>query len=137
MLGQCKRSAGWTLPRLLEYEKCRDFATILSAFESAIGSDDGKEAHKAMWGHIKFLDDAIGEELGIRSRPDKPVAIELLTQAGSKILHHKYPFLRLFPPIGTVFSRITDRVLLRVNNPRRNVLQMVGESIIAGAGKGK
>jgi len=77
-----------------------------------------------------ILDHEIGEEIGIRDKRGKSMAVELLIQASGKLLNRQYPFLELLPSADMVLSRITDQILLRVRSPRRSVLQMVGESIL-------
>jgi hypothetical protein len=110
-----------------------EFTQTLSAFELAVQFDDGKEASRAMREHIKFLDKSIGEELGVRSKPDNPVVLDFFFKGLDSLAQTKFPIVKLFPPSRAIFSRVTDRVMLLVRNPRRQILQMVGESIAASA----
>jgi hypothetical protein len=113
----------------------KDFESNLAHFESALEGSDCKETKQAMREHVKFLDSAIGDQLGIKSRRDKPLAVEVLTWTGGKVLDAHLPTFRMLPSLSSVFSRITDQFWLRLKNPRVRVLETVGESIIRGARK--
>jgi hypothetical protein len=113
----------------------KDFESNLAHFESALEGSDYKATKQAMREHVKFLDSAIGDQLGIKSRPDKPLGVELLTSLGGKILDAHLPTFRMLPSFSSVFSRITDQICLRLKNPRVRVLETVGESIVRGARK--
>ena len=110
-----------------------EFTQVLSAFELAVQFDDSKEASRAMREHVKFLDKSIGEEVGVRTKPDNPVVLDFFFKGLDDLAQTKFPLVKLFPASRAIFSRITDRVMLLVRNPRGHVLRMIGESIAASA----
>jgi hypothetical protein len=85
--------------------------------------------------HVKFLDKAIGDELGSQVRPESNIAIETAINVGKTALKSKFAFLSSFPLTDVFFSRISNvlSVVVRSNTPRADVLQLIGESIVAGA----